>query len=405
LVVPNPYDELPYRSTIIEWTAPERLALASLLHGGPRLSLESYRVLELGCGDGTNLVSLAHDRPHAAFVGVDGARGAIETASARKAELDLPNLQFIHADFASAADRLAGPFDIIVAHGVFSWVTDDVRDGLFALCARHLRPGGLLYLNYNARPGWNVRGMVRDFLLAQTAHATGLRARAELAQQLSATLADLLAAAEHPYPRLMEREFRFACESHLSYVAHEHLAADNHAYWRDEFLALAGRFGLEYVADADFNLSSGRVQADLIERLSALPLLDGTLDHAVDLLAYRQLHSPILTAGPWTPTPAAAQELADLLVASSLEPLPSSDGRRMFRHANGFEVEAKGDSMGAALERLFRAWPSGVRLGALFPLGSALVDDIRLLHRHGLIDLRLGDLAERAPAPGTGRRR
>ena len=32
----NPYDELPYKSFPIEWTAPERLALASLLHGGPR---------------------------------------------------------------------------------------------------------------------------------------------------------------------------------------------------------------------------------------------------------------------------------------------------------------------------------------------------------------------------------
>ena len=42
----NPYDELPYFAYPIEWTAPERLALASLLHGGPRLSLDSYRVLE-----------------------------------------------------------------------------------------------------------------------------------------------------------------------------------------------------------------------------------------------------------------------------------------------------------------------------------------------------------------------
>jgi len=32
-ILSHPYDELPYRTFPIEWAAPERLALASLLHG------------------------------------------------------------------------------------------------------------------------------------------------------------------------------------------------------------------------------------------------------------------------------------------------------------------------------------------------------------------------------------
>ena len=67
---PNPYDELPYQSFPIEWTAPERLALASLLHGGPRPLLDGYRVLELGCGSGANLLALAYYRQHVTFLGV-----------------------------------------------------------------------------------------------------------------------------------------------------------------------------------------------------------------------------------------------------------------------------------------------------------------------------------------------
>lgn len=267
---PNPYDELPYRSVPIEWSAPERLALASLLHGGPRLPLDTYRVLELGCGNGANLLPLAYYRPDATFVGVDGSVTAIEVAQARRSELELTNLEVVHADFLSAADRVSGPFDFILAHGVFSWVPADQRDALLALCASHLRPGGLLYLNYNAKPGWNVRGMVRDFLRAQTAQTVSLRARAELAQALAAKIAASFAAAgEHPYSRLMEGEFRLVCDGQLSYVAHEYLADDNHAYWRSEFLALAQRHGLEYVADADFNYASGRTPADLPARIAA----------------------------------------------------------------------------------------------------------------------------------------
>ena len=66
----NPYDELPYKSKPIEWTVPERLALTSLLHGEPRMAVRkyrAYRALELGCGDGTNLLPLADYRKNASF--------------------------------------------------------------------------------------------------------------------------------------------------------------------------------------------------------------------------------------------------------------------------------------------------------------------------------------------------
>src|ERR1700689_4245520 len=95
----NPYDELPYRGDPIEWTAPERLALASLLHGGPRSPVARYRVLELGCGDGANLLPQAYYRRYATFVGVDGSCRQVEKANAGKSELNLTNIEFVHADF------------------------------------------------------------------------------------------------------------------------------------------------------------------------------------------------------------------------------------------------------------------------------------------------------------------
>jgi cyclopropane fatty-acyl-phospholipid synthase-like methyltransferase len=399
----NPYDELPYRSLAIEWSAPERLALASLLHGGPRVSLHNYRVLELGCGDGANLLPLAYYRRHATFVGVDGSTSAIAAAEERRRELGLANVQLLEADFRTTAERLDGPFDFIIAHGVFSWVSAEVRDALFSVCAAMLAPGGLLYLNYNTRPGWNVRGMVRDWLQAETADAPGLRARAERAQQLAALVAGALAASseEHPYTRLMANEFRNVSEHHPSYVAHEYLAPENHAYWRSEFLALAARQGLTFVADADFNYASGRVSEDLAQRIHAAGLDAQPAENTVDLLCFRQLHSPILTRGAG-PTPATTPaELAGLIVASCLTPQSRSDpGPRLFRHASGLEVEARDPLVWTALERLRPLWPRGQRLGELFPLGSPLVDDVRLLHRHGLLDLRVIEPADFEPAPG-----
>src|SRR5271157_1565074 len=112
----NPYEELPYKSFPIEWTAPERLALTSLLHGGPRPPLDNYRVLELGCGNAANLLPMAYYRTHAAFVGVDGAGSQIEVARARKSALGISNIEFIHADFLTTSQQLSGGFDFIIAH-------------------------------------------------------------------------------------------------------------------------------------------------------------------------------------------------------------------------------------------------------------------------------------------------
>jgi SAM-dependent methyltransferase len=402
MITVNPYDELPYKCLPIEWTAPERLALASLLHGGPRQPLDAYRVLELGCGDGANLLPLAYYRRHATFVGVDGACSQIEVADVRKSELKLSNIEFIHSDFLTAAHRLSGQFDYIIAHGIFSWVPDDVRDALLELCAQHLRRGGLLYLNYNTRPGWNVRGMVREFLLGQTAGTTGLRMRAQLAQDVATKVVSSLTVGEHPYSQLIANEFRFVCEHHVSYIAHEYLASDNHPYWRSEFLALVRRYGLEYVADADFCYSSGRIPEDLAPRLDKEQITGRTLDDTVDLLCYRQLHSPILTRGPLTRHPPGLEEFANLLVASCLVPCaPSSAENPMFQHPSGCQVEAKEAIIVTALKRLQPLWPQGLRIGAVFPDVTQVMDDLILLQRNGLIELRCIEPGEFGVCPDS----
>ena len=162
--------------------------------------------------------------------------------------------------------------------------------------------------------------MVRDFLLAHTAGTKDLLTRAQLAQEVAAKVASFLTAAQHPYSRLMADEFRFVCENHLSGVAHDHLADHNHAYWRSEFLALALRHDLDYVADANFCYSTGRPPENVVSFLVKAQITGRSIDETVDLLSYRQLHSPVLTRRPWTRHPPGLDEFAALRVASCLAP-------------------------------------------------------------------------------------
>ena len=63
----------------------------------------------------------------------------------------------------------------------------------------------------------------------------------------------------------------------------------------------------------------------------------------------------------------------------------------MFRHPSGYQVEAKEDQIGVVLRQLWAMWPTGQKVAALFPRSEDVVEDLVLLHRNGLIDLRWND--------------
>lgn len=394
----NPYDAFPYRSSPIEWSAPERLAACSALHAGPLPRLTGYRVLELGCGDGANLLPLAHYREHSEFVGVDSSQVAIGRAEQRRRQLRLGNVRFIAVDFTAAGELLGGSFDFIIAHGVVSWVSPPVRDALLELCARRLAPGGLFYLNYNTNPGWKVRGMVRRSLLAHTAHIRGLRERAEAAQAVARSVAASMASIDHAYCRLMAHEYTFVGGADPSYVAHEFLAPENHAYWRSDFARLMAARGFRWVADADFNYDTGRVPDDVADRAIDSGLVGLTREDMLDLIGYRQLHSPIFTNVAADPAsergPCPSWFLASPLVPVAPGERPGGQlANRFFRHPSGYEVEVKEQPLASALETVAPLWPRGVRLGEVVENVPRSAEDLRLLHRHGMLELRLAEPA------------
>ena len=347
----KPFDELPYYAFPIAPTAPERLAMVSRFHGGPRTRIEGVRVLEMGCANGANLLPMAWFRRHTQFLGVDGSARQVDLAETARDALGLDNLRFLRADFLDLPGDLGGPFDFIIVHGVLSWVPHAVRDALLAACREHLAEDGLVYLNYNTRPGWTIRGMIREFLMRHTADAGSLEQRAEYARELSLRVITPLEADEHPYTQLMAREFKLVSTHHPAYVGHEYLAPDNHAYWRSEMLALAGNFGLEHVADADFNSPGHLIIDELRQRLAVEPLAEEARHDSLDLLCYRQMHSPIMTHRGFTRRPMDDAEFAGLRLASEMQPI--GDGSE-FRHPNEQEVEVRTPRMGKALHRLAR---------------------------------------------------
>src|SRR5260370_8088370 len=83
----SPYDEVLYPATVFPQTHPNRLATVAFLRGVQPAPINRCRVLELGCGVGSNLIGMAFQLPESEFIGLDLARRPIATGQAFAPEL------------------------------------------------------------------------------------------------------------------------------------------------------------------------------------------------------------------------------------------------------------------------------------------------------------------------------
>jgi SAM-dependent methyltransferase len=171
-------------------THPDRLGMLGRLHGLSVAPIETARVLEIGCGEGYNLMALAAAYPNARLDGFDLAETAITTGKARAAAAGLDNVLLWVADIVGEKDRIVpGGYDYIIVHGVYAWVPEAVRDAIMALAARALAPHGIAYVSYNALPGGYFRMVIRDLLLHEIDGITDTAERLATARQVLEELA------------------------------------------------------------------------------------------------------------------------------------------------------------------------------------------------------------------------
>ncbi len=147
--------------------APVAIRHVAALNGvvPPRVA-EGFRYLELGCGLGRSLNTLAAANPRGEFVGIDVNPEHIAFAARDVEAGGLTNVRLVTSSFGQLPADL-GTFDFIALHGVFSWVAPQVREEILAIARTHLAPGGLLLVSYNAMPGWAhlqpIRGILRQY--------------------------------------------------------------------------------------------------------------------------------------------------------------------------------------------------------------------------------------------------
>ena len=91
----NAYDEIAYPGYPFRQSHPDRMAVVASLLGMQPAPAPHCRVLELGCGDGGNLIPMAHSLPDSEFTGIDLAESPIARGQALADELALRNIRLL----------------------------------------------------------------------------------------------------------------------------------------------------------------------------------------------------------------------------------------------------------------------------------------------------------------------
>ena len=243
--------DIPYVRGFKPMLAPAWLDFVALLGGmRPPARENGFAWCDLGCGQGVTAAVLATTHPVGEFHGIDAMPVHVEFAAGLAAEAEAANARFHIVDFAAALDRPLPRFDYIVAHGVYSWVDEAVRAQLRRFIDRRLKSGGLVYVSYNALPGWT--GDLPFQYLARELAATASGDSAARFGQASGMI-DRLAqagvrplAASHTVRELRDKPFAYP----PSYLVHEFLQASWQALYVTELRRDMAEIGLKSVGSA-----------------------------------------------------------------------------------------------------------------------------------------------------------
>jgi hypothetical protein len=375
------YDQVLYPGLPFGESHPDHLAVMATLFGLTPAPPDRCRVLEIACADGGNLIPMASELPDSLFLGFDLAHTVVENGQRQIAELGLANIRLEQMDLMEVGSGL-GTFDYIIAHGLYSWVPEPVRDKLMATVKELLAPQGVAYISYNALPGCRIREAFREMLLFHLRNATDPQERIAQAHEF---LRCFTQSREDQGEKgsLLKSEAESLLEKSPNVLFHDELGEVYHPVYVHDFAAHAGRFGLQFLSEASL--------PDMQLRKFPEEVRDRARQWAGDDRVRRELYFDFFSARAFRRTllchnnlPVSRdviQERIPLFYAASpaeaVSPHPdlSPGVAEVFRGPRCSSAETVHPLAKAALLRLIQAWPQCLTFGDLLSSASTLTGE------------------------------
>lgn len=364
------YDVIAYPSGFYTQTHPDRLATVAHLFGLSTPPVRQARVLELGCGDGMNLLNLAYILPEAQFVGVDLAEKPIARGTAAAARAQLDNVELHCADVLALGDAL-GTFDYIIAHGLYSWVPPEVRDGVMRLCQSSLAPNGVAYVSYNAYPGNHFRDLARGIMRF---HISQFEDPETQINQARSVLKFITGSQPDPdlYRLVLEKQLARLTEYNDSAFYHDDLSAQNQPFYFYQFIEHAERHGMQYLGEADFG--DMREDSYLPKTEAALRQVSGNViarEQYLDLLRNRAFRQTLICRQDLSLKRSAfGTRIRPLYAGANLEPQEITNPGAVYFPGPKGGLETNHPVEQFVLNHLGSRWPEAIAVEELIRLAE-----------------------------------
>jgi len=202
--------------------SPANLSFVAKLKGLKPVPYDKpFTYFELGCGKGlsTNLYAAAY--PYAQFYGNDFNPIHIESANKLAKAVGSTNITFVKKSFEDLLGLDLPDFDYIVLHGIYTWVSEENRSYIVDFIAKHLKPGGMVYVSYNCITGSSDFVPLRRLLNELSERAEGsleerVKTAFSLVQKINSKKTQFFKGNSH-----VKKRFENFFKGDVKYVSHE----------------------------------------------------------------------------------------------------------------------------------------------------------------------------------------
>ena len=290
---------------------PPFLSFALLSQGiRPPNPTGKLRYCELGAGHGFTCNVVAATLPEAEVWATDFNPAFAATARRLADAAGTPNIQVYDSSFEEFAALDLPPFDVIVLHGIYSWVMAEHRKAIVDFIRDKLAFGGVVYLSYNCLPGWAPILPLRRLLSEMAQRATGStdeRIEAALAE------AESLAAIGAGYLEegsLARKQLAAIGQLPRYYVAHEYFNRIWTPLYHLDVARQLHQAKLTFAASAELQHHNDRLcltpeQQRKIASIDDLPFRETVRD----VILNQQFRKDIFVRGPERIAPSERREL------------------------------------------------------------------------------------------------
>jgi SAM-dependent methyltransferase len=225
------------------------------------------------------------------YVGVDSDEAALTKARQFSKSLKLKKIRFLNMEAESLTD-LEDQFDFIILNRLYSWIDPSQRNALWEFCSTHLTENGMVYINFNALPGWAELLTLRKLVKYRLARVEDLDSAIFEIQKFLPAFFKLVTPPENvsKFSDFLKDEITqilsLLNSDRKQIFVEDFLGDENHPVYLTQLLNEAKKFDLKFLANCDLsNADRSDLSGDVVELLQKKSRDQNDFEQYIDFFA------------------------------------------------------------------------------------------------------------------------